>query len=314
MSDHIPLLRFISSEDQYQIVQAYLHNSNEVSNANKQKYRLDILTLEPLQHLAQTVGFHIAFCSVAQFLADPYGADINLSFDQKIESFLLSPFWDKPLPWDGQVSRTIFGDKYMVYKLIAVHCPDIFQPRTMPVDSHGDCMKALASLTSDFVVFKPRQFGFESKNVILIERQKALACVDKERLNFYNYIVQEYCDKVLWPPQEWRCHFVGRQLCRVMRISDKNNWGKQFSLTYTRIDEAPQQVLQCAQEIADRLVPKECMDNISIDFLMTTDGLMFLEVNMGCIGSMYPTSIEECAFIEPIYREMIRRVQLNIVE
>lgn len=296
-------LRFISTPSQAKRLNDHLERGSKTRSVRG--LEVEAISLQVIEEICRTAGVDFALIGIDQFLQQPRSDGISLLLDADIEPIVYSDFWDPPLYIDGVETNRIVSDKYRLYRMIQ-EVPEVRQPKTIPVHNHHDVESALNEIPTDKIVLKPRRNSHSSRNVLVMARSRIGQLRDDECLNFYDCIMQEYPPESLWPPKEWRLHFVGRKLCRCLKITDKNNWRKVFNIEDMPLSEIPPEIRNQALKIAAILVNNRNKDNFTLDFLETTSGFVFLEANCGALGSFYIDDREKKVFLQEIFLTLFR--------
>ncbi|MFA5854686.1 MAG: hypothetical protein WC846_00120 [Candidatus Gracilibacteria bacterium] len=302
------IIRFVFSKKGLGMVNQYLKDKESVSKKDFQPHFFEASSIPFYEAIFRKYGREFKLISDEEFLKDPDPKSINIPFDVSAEAFLYNEVWDPPLPLDGRPLIDVLGDKYVVYKIVR-GIQGIRQPLTLALKGHADLKRGVEEIRTSKIVLKPRFFGYEARNVLLVNRARLENISQDERLNFSEYIMQEYLEDIIWPPEEWRFHFIGRKLCRVMKITDKNNWSGVFKQENVLFENVPAEFMMQAEKVVKNLIKDlNNRDNFTIDFLRTKDGLVFLEANIGTLGSIYVQTEEDATFVEPIFVELFRHL------
>lgn len=296
-------LRFISTPSQEKRLNDHLDGGSGMKS--KRGLEVEATSLQAIAEICHEANVHFVLMGIDRFLQRPSFDGISLLLDAEVEPIVYSPFWDPPLGVDGVEINRIASDKYRLYRMIR-EIPDVRQPQTTFIHNHRDIQSALQEIQTDKIVIKPRKNSHSSRNVLVMNRSRIERQLDDECLNFSDCIMQEYLPESLWPPKEWRLHFVGRKLCRCLRITDKNNWRKSFKIEDVPLPEIPLELRGQAQKIAAVLVNPRNKDNFTLDFLETEKGVIFLETNCGALGSFYIDSPEKKIFLREIFITLFR--------
>lgn len=296
-------LRFISTPSQAKRLNDHLDGGSKIKSIRG--LEVEAISLQVIEEICRTVGVDFALIGIDQFLQHIPSDGVSLLLDADVEPIVYSDFWGRQLQVDGAEINKIVSDKFRVYRMIR-EVPGVSQPKTIPVHNHHDVESALTEIQTDKVVLKPRISGHSSRNVLIVDRTRIEQPRDDERLNFHNCIMQEYPPESLWPPKEWRLHFVGRKLCRCLKITDKNNWKGYFKIEDIPLLEIPIGIGDQALKIAARLVNNRNKDNFTLDFLETKNGPIFLEANCGALGSFYIDDPEKKDFLQEIFITLFR--------
>jgi len=184
------------------------------------------------------------FQDINNFLQEtsPDDKTIILVGDTAVEPMLYNNIWEGKFSVDGKDLNKILNDKYHLYKKLGNL--SIRQPKTAVVSSYRDLESALSFITSEKIVMKPRFLTFESKNVLIMNRSRIENAKPGEYFNFSDCIMQEYISDSIWPPQEWRFHFVGWDICRCIKITDKNNWNHALKIEDLSTQDVPEQLIK----------------------------------------------------------------------
>lgn len=296
-------LRFISTPSQVKKMNDHLAAEGS-KGLSVRGLEVEATSLMVIRAICEDCRIQFELVGIDEFLRDQPKDGISLLLDADVEPMVYSGFWNPPLKVDGNEVSRIIGDKHRIYKMIST-IKDVRQPKTLPLHNHRDVKSALAEILTEKVVIKPRN-SHSSKNVLILDKSRLVDTRPDERLNFADSIVQEYLPESLWPPREWRLHFVGRQLCRAIKITDKNNWTGAFKVENHAPQDVPRDLAEQAQKVATVLVNQRNRDNFTLDFLETEQGHLFLEANCGALGSFYVDDPEHRKYLEPIFANLFR--------
>ena len=296
-------LRFISLPDEAAPLNEYLEKS--IYSKYLDKFREgEVRSMTAFKRLCEEYGAKFEIIGIDEFLKTKEKTGKSLLLDGDIESILYSEYWSPLLNVDGSSISKMISDKYVIYKMVK-SVKEVLQPKTVYIQNYSELAGALEQIRTGTVVLKPRRDSFSSHNVLIIKRDRIEKISEGERLNFVDYLVQEYLEETLWPPQEWRFHFVGRELCRCMKIQDKNNWEKSLMITDLKVHDIPKELLDQAIAISRLLVNPKNSDNFTLDFLETKNGFIFLEANCGALGSFYISKESDFELLRPIVKRIL---------
>ncbi len=273
------------------------------------EFLMEFETLKGLEKWVRKKGIEVRMLTIQEFLTSNEG-NINLLFEGSVERFLYDDNWDPPLQVDGKALLTIVGDKYETYKKIMNG--KIPTPNTFAIRGQKDLLQALEQIQTEKIVLKPRFWSYASANVLILKKHRLLDFSIEERFNVKDFVLQEYLPSTLFPSVEWRFHFVGNTLCRVIKTKDKNNWSKSFHVQNIDLEQVENRYINLAKSIAALINPKNYPDNFTLDFLETETGLIFLEANVGTLNSMFVHDEKDFTFIEPIFEELVN-LQKNTI-
>lgn len=296
-------LRFVSTPPQAKKLNDHLAGKKS-QGLSIRGLEVEATSLVVVRAICEDCRVQFELVGADEFFRDKPENGISLLLDANVEPMVYSEFWNPPLKVDGNDVSRIIGDKYRIYRMIST-VEGVKQPITLPLHNHRDIESALTSMSTEKVVIKPRN-SHSSKNVLILDKSRLANTRPDERLNFSDSIVQEYLPESLWPPIEWRLHFVGRQLCRAIRITDKNNWTGSFNVDNHSTRDVPKELVEQARKVAMVLVNQRNKDNFTLDFLETEEGYLFLEANCGALGSFYVDNPEHRKYLEPIFAQLFR--------
>lgn len=297
-------LRFIATPSQAKKLNDHLSGS-ESQGFSIRGLEVEAVSLSVIRAICEEARIQFELVGADDFLKKQPADGISLLLDADVEPIVYSEFWAPPLKVDGSEINRLIGDKHRIYKMIST-VQSVKQPKTLPLHNHRDLEDALAQLPTEKVVIKPRN-SHSSKNVLILDKARLTNTRPDERLNFADCIVQEYLPESLWPPREWRLHFVGRQLCRAIRITDKNNWTGAFGVDNQKTQDVPKDLAAQAQKVAEILANPKSKENFTLDFLETKMGPLFLEANCGALGSFYIDNPKFREYLEPIFLQLFRK-------
>lgn len=260
-----------------------------------------------MQEFAKNHGVAASRTTLHQLLTQPTVRGPHLLVSSELETVVYAQQIQFPCVLDGSTIVSVVGDKYATYSRIKQ--TSLLQPETVVVRSQSDLIAALQTVKTKKVVLKPRYYSYESQNIYLIHRERLQQIASDERLNFKNYILQSYNDQTIWPPVEWRFHYVGQTLCRCLRTVDKNNWLKQFGQLDIALSDIPESYVVAANTAARALVSASTHDNMTIDFLEMNTGsqLLFLEANCGVLNSFMLMTEVDVPALTRIYQELLKQ-------
>lgn len=269
-------------------------------------------TVQFVNELGAAHGVTVTLCTLEEIMQLSEQTGPTLLLSGKLEPLIYSGQITLPTYVDGTSVAALLTDKYATYSAVK-QCSTVVQPETFAIRSQSDLLKTLEQVTPAKVVLKPRQFSCESQNIYIVHSQRLQQLQADERLNFSNYILQVYNQHTIWPPIEWRFHYIGHQLCRCLRITDKNNWSGQFGHQDIPLTDLPVTFSMAAQTVIERLLPSQSVDNVTIDFLeLDQPGqLLFLEANCGVLNSFMVMVESDKPAVQTIYEELFRRYKLT---
>lgn len=269
-------------------------------------------TVKFVNELGAAYGITVTLCTLEEMVQLPKQTGPTLLLSGKLEPLIYSGQITLPTYIDGMNAAILLTDKYATYSAVK-QCSTIVQPETFAIRSQSDLLKTLEQVAPAKVVLKPRQFSCESQNIYIVHSQRLQQLQADERLNFSNYILQVYNQHTIWPPIEWRFHYVGHTLCRCLRITDKNNWSGQFIHQDIPLADLPAAFRVVAQTVIQKLLPSQSADNVTIDFLeLDQPGqLLFLEANCGVLNSFMVMAEADKPALVAIYQELFGRYKLT---
>lgn len=297
-------VRFIALPHQASRLNEYLE-TGRCSRSLKDFKEGEIPSVVTFKKFCKEYGISFQVIGIDEFINLKPDDGVSLLLDVDIEPIVYSKYWSPPLKVDGQKISKLISDKYTIYRIVQ-NIPGVLQPKTAYIKNHLDIPKALSHITTPKIVLKPRSNSYSSHNVLILNRERIEHTSNYEMLNFTEYLLQEYLEETLWPPQEWRFHFIGRDICRCMKICDKNNWKRSLHIQDLPVQDVPQDLVNQAIEIAKRLANSKSKDNFTLDFLETKTGFLFLEANCGALGSFYIQKEEDEELLRPIIRKLLK--------
>lgn len=298
-------VRFITNVDQVERLNDHLVQEG-TRTRSVHGLEVEKTSLQVIQQICQESAVSFSLIGIDKFLREQPTNGISLLLDADVEPVVYGNFVCPPIPVDGTEIVTLIQDKFAVYRTM-MQARGILQPRTEIIHNHHDVEGVLSKIKSERVVIKPRNGGHSSRNVLMLNRSRLEDRQEGEIFNFHDCILQEYAEDALWPPIEWRLHFVGRALCRCLRTTDKNNWSHEFRTSDVDLDNIPAELEGAAVEASRHLAGERNRDNFTLDFLQTKNGFVFLEANCGALGSFYVDSPEKKPFLIPMFQRMFRR-------
>lgn len=263
-------------------------------------------SLQVIQKICHESGVSFALIGIDRFLRDQPKEGVSLLLDADVEPVVYGDFVHPPIPVDGAEVVKLIQDKFAVYRTM-MQARGILQPQTEIIRNHREIGSALSKIKSEKVVIKPRNGGHSSRNVLMLNRTRLENHQEGEIFNFHDCILQEYVADALWPPVEWRLHFVGRTLCRCLQTTDKNNWACHFATVDVDLDHIPDSLQAAAMEASHHLTGEKNRDNFTLDFLQTQNGFVFLEANCGALGSFYVDDPQKKPYLLPMFQRMFQR-------
>lgn len=298
-------VRFITNVDQVERLNDHLVPDG-THTRSVHGLEVEKISLQVIQQICQESGVSFALIGIDQFLREQPRDGISLLLDADVEPVVYGDLMRPPIPVDGAEVVNLIQDKFAVYRTM-LQARGILQPQTEIIHNHHDVEGALSKIKSKRVVIKPRNGGHSSRNVLMLNRTRLENHQEGEIFNFHDCVLQEYVADALWPPVEWRLHFVGRTLCRCLQTTDKNNWTSKFATTDVDLDHIPDGLRIAAMEASRHLAGEKNRDNFTLDFLQTQNGFVFLEANCGALGSFYVDSSAKKPFLLPMFQRMFRR-------
>lgn len=272
---------------------------------------MEKLSLRLIEEICVDHNISFQLLPIKTLLTDRTLQGSAILFDDRVDTLVYSQYLDTSLHIDARSIEPILSDKYRIYKIVSKF-KQIHQPNTGAIRNHRDIDTTLAKINSKMVVLKPRFSSYESRNVLLINRARLQQPDALERFNFTDYIMQEYLPETIWPPHEWRLHYVGQTLCRCIKVIDKNNWGHSFALKNIALTDVPENIKLQGTLLAQALVDKNNYDNFTLDFLETANGEpIFLEANYGMLNSFLVETSTEKQFLEPIFTAIFDHLRTN---
>lgn len=298
-------VNFIAPENQKKTIDDYL--MGKIDDTQLKDLKREAITAKLFKSFIEERGGKFEIKEINNFLNNPDTEAINLILEGELEDTLYSAYHGTKEYVDGGSVHAIINDKYKTYKQIKeLKLNQVTFPKTIAIRSHNELVVAIGHINSDKVVLKPRNDSYSSHNVIIIKKSRLAKLENEERINLYNFLVQEYDKNLFWPPIEIRIHFVGRKPVRVIEIKDKNSWNKKFKIKNIPINKTQKNLMLAAREIVKTLVPIDCKDNLCLDFLKKRKGWIFLEANCGALETFYIGEISEYKYLRPILEEIIR--------
>jgi len=298
-------VRFITNVDQVERLNDHLVPEG-THTRSVHGLEVEKTSLQVIQQICQESGVSLALIGIDQFLREQPRDGISLLLDADVEPIVYGDLVRPPVPVDGAEVVNLIQDKFAVYRTM-LQARGILQPQTEIIHNHHDVEGALSKITSERVVIKPRNGGHSSRNVLMLNRTRLENHQKGEIFNFHDCILQEYVADALWPPAEWRLHFVGRTLCRCLRTTDKNNWSHSFCTGDVELDQIPDDLKAAAVEASRHLTGERNRDNFTLDFLQTQKSFVFLEANCGALGSFYVDNTKKKPYLLPMFHRMFRR-------